>query len=99
MHEPMVRSEARVAIPSAERYAKQLCNHATHMGARSEWTPPNGLVEFPHGGTCQVTAGPDDLLLTAEAATPSELATIQAILTADLERFGHRHGVRVNWSA
>lgn len=95
----MVRSEARIPTPSADRYAKQLTNHATHMGARSEWAPPAGLVEFPQGGTCHITAGPDELVLIAEAPTPSQLATIKAIVAADLERFGHRHGMSVHWSS
>jgi hypothetical protein len=95
----MVSSEARIPTRSADRYAKQLTNHATHMGARSEWAPPEGMVEFPQGGTCHVTAGPEELVLTAEAETPSQLATIQAIVAADLERIGHRHGMSVHWSS
>jgi uncharacterized protein len=94
----MVRSEARITTPAADRYAKQLTNHATHMGARSEWAPPHGVVEFPHGGTCHMTAGPEELVLVAEAETPSQLATIQAIVAADLERFGRRDGMSVHWS-
>lgn len=95
----MVQSEARIATSSADRYAKQLTNHATHMGARSQWAPPVGVVEFPQGGTCHVTAGPEELVLRAEAPTTRQLATIQAIITADLERFGHRQGMSVHWSS
>jgi len=94
----MVRSEARIPTQSAGRYIKQLCNHAVHMGARSEWTPPDGRVEFPYGGTCRLTATPDELILTVDAPTPDQLATIQTILGADFERFGQRHGMRVTWS-
>jgi uncharacterized protein len=94
----MATSEARIPTPSAERYAKQLCNHAVHMGARSEWAPPDGMVEFPHGGTCRLTATPDELVLAVDAPTQHQLATIQSILAADFERFGQRHGMRVNWS-
>lgn len=95
----MVRSEARIPTHSADRYARQLTNHATHMGARSEWAPPDGVVEFPPGGTCHITARPDELVLVAEAPTPSQLATIQDIVAADLERFGHRRGMRVHWAS
>jgi len=95
----MVRSEARIPTSSAERYAKQLCNHATHMGARSEWAPPDGMVEFPQGGTCHLTATPDELVLIVDAPTPNQLATIQAILGADFQRFGQRHGMSVTWSS
>ncbi len=68
-----LRSEARVPTTDADRYAKQLCNHATHMGACSEWIPPTGMVKFPQGGTCRLTAGQDELVLTAEADTASQL--------------------------
>ena len=95
----MVTSEARIPTSTADRYAKQLTNHATHMGARSRWEPPDAVVEFPQGGTCRVTAGPEELILEAEAPTASQLATIQAIVAADLERFGHRHGISVRWSS
>ncbi len=95
----MLTSVAHVPTTSADRYAKQLCNHANHMGARAEWTPPDGLVEFPHGGTCRLTTSADELVLTLQAATPDQLATMQAILTADLERFGQRHDLTVTWYA
>jgi hypothetical protein len=94
----MARSEARIATDSAERYAKQLCNHAGHMGARSEWAPPAGTVEFPQGGTCHLAASTDELVLVADAASTAELATIQAIVSADLQRFSHRDPIRVDWS-
>lgn len=93
-----LRSEAHVPTTAADRYAKQLCNHATHMGARSEWIPPVGMVEFPQGGICRLTAGPDELVLTAEADGASQLTTIQTIVAADIQRFGNRQGMQVNWS-
>lgn len=93
-----LRSEARVPTTAADRYAKQLCNHATHMGARSEWTPRTGMVEFPQGGICRLTAGQDELVLTAEADTADQLATIQTVVAANIQRFGTRQGMKVNWS-
>ncbi len=95
----MLKSEAHIPTPAAERYAKQLTSHATHMGTRSEWAPPQGLVEFPQGGTCHITADPDTLILIAEATTPAQLATIQSILTANIQRFGQRQNMRVTWSS
>lgn len=93
-----LRSEAHIPTTDADRYGKQLCNHATHMGARSEWTPPTGVIEFPQGGICRLTADPDELVLTVEVDTADQLTTIQTIITADIQRFGARHGMRVNWS-
>jgi hypothetical protein len=95
----MVRSQTRIATHAADRYAKQLCNHATRMGARAEWTPPAGVIAFPQGGTCHVTARSEELVLIAEAASTAQLATIQSIVAADLQRFGHRDAMTVNWSS
>lgn len=92
-------SRARIATPAASRYVKQLCNHATHMGARSEWAPPEGVIEFPQGGICRFRAGPDELAVTAEAETSDQLARIQAIVAANLQRFGQRQGMTVHWSS
>lgn len=94
----MVSSTARVPTTSAERYAKQLCSHANHMGARASWTPPEGVVQFPHGGTCRVTAGEEELVVVLEAAAPADLDLMQAVIGADLRRFGQRQGLRVDWS-
>lgn len=95
----MIRSETRVPTSLADRYAKRLCNHAAHMVARVEWTPPYGVIGFPRGGTCRIEAGPDELVLVAEAATPDELARIREIVGGDLERFARRDGLEVNWSS
>ena len=95
----MVTSEAHVPTDAADRYAKQLCNHASHMGAHSQWTPPDGTVEFPHGGTLHLTATPEELVLRANADTPDDLARVQAVIASDLQRFGHRNDMHVTWSS
>lgn len=95
----MPRSEAHIPSPAAERYAKQLTNHAARMGARSDWTPPHGMVEFPQGGTCRIIANPGESILIVEAATLAQLVTIQSILASDIQRFGQRQGMDVTWSA
>ena len=94
----MLRSECSIPTRAGERYARQLCGHAERMGARASWTPPIGVVQFPQGGVCTLTAGADTLELVAEASTAEELGTIQAIVRADLERFGHRDGMQVQWA-
>jgi len=95
----MVTSEAHVSTDSAERYAKQLCNHAAHMGAHSQWIPPEGTVEFPHGGTLHIRASAEQLILRADADTPDDLARVQAVIASDLQRFGHRNDMHVTWSS
>jgi hypothetical protein len=67
-----VRSNARVPTARSARYAKQLCSHAVWKTPRAQWTPPNGVIEFPGGlGTCRITAEPDCLVLAVEAADPA----------------------------
>jgi|tagenome__1003787_1003787.scaffolds.fasta_scaffold20926088_2 hypothetical protein len=92
------RSTTRVATPRAERYARQLCDHAAHMACVAEWTPPEGLIGFPDGmGTCRLTAEPGHLVLTVETADPANLAPMRRIIGRDVERFGGRDGLRVEW--
>jgi hypothetical protein len=64
--DPEVDDEIRSSCPDAkgERYAKQLCSHAAWKAPRAEWTPPEGVIEFPDDmGTCRITAEPDHLVL------------------------------------
>ncbi|MEY9836284.1 DUF2218 domain-containing protein [Streptacidiphilus sp. EB103A] len=91
-------SRARVPTSRSARYAKQLCSHAGWKAARAQWTEPHGVIEFPGGtGRCTVTAEPDCLLLAVEAADPQELATMQRIIGANIERFAAREGLTVRW--
>lgn len=96
--ESMMRSEARVPTPRGERYAKQLCSHAAWRAPRAEWTPPEGVIEFPDEmGTCRVTAEADHLVLAIVATDPADLARLQQIVAGNLERFASREGLKVEW--
>lgn len=95
---PITRSEARVPTPRGERYAKQLCRHAARRTPRAEWTPPEGVIEFPDGmGTCRMTAEPDHLVLAVEVMDPADLARMQQIVGGLVERFASRDGLKVEW--
>lgn len=97
--EPTVRSEARVPTSRADRYAKQLCSHAAWKTPRAEWTPPEGVIEFPDGmGTCRLTAEPDHLLLAVEATDRTNLARMQEIVGGLIKRFAGREDLTVEWS-
>ena len=88
------RSVARVATPRAERYARQLGDHAAHMGCTVE----EGLIGFTDGrGTCRPTVEPGHLVLTVEAADPADLVRMCQIIGRDIERFGGRDGLAVEW--
>ncbi|MEC3974422.1 DUF2218 domain-containing protein [Amycolatopsis sp. H20-H5] len=96
--EPITRSVARIPTPKGERYAKQLCSHAAWKTPRAEWTPPDGVIEFPADmGTCRMTVEPDHLLLAIEATDAANLARIQQIIGANIERFASRDGLTVEW--
>lgn len=97
-HKPITRSEARVPTPRGERYAKQLCRHAAWKTPRAEWTPPDGVIEFPDDmGTCRITAEPDHLVLAVEATDPANLARMQQIVGGNVERFAGRERLKVEW--
>jgi hypothetical protein len=93
-----MKAEARVLTPNGARYAKQLCGHAAWKTPRSEWSPPDGVIEFPDKlGTCRMTAEPDRLALVAEALNEANLARIQQVVGSNIERFGSREGLSVRW--
>jgi hypothetical protein len=93
-----VRSQARIPTTRSARYAKQLCNHATWKTPQAQWTPPNGVIEFPGGvGTCRIAAEPGYLVLALEAADPAALARMQQIIGGNIERFAAREGLTVQW--
>ena len=107
----MVTTEARIETENASRYLTHLCQHATKMGKHLRHmsgghTRPEVLsVEFSdtHGtldlswGRCVLDAGPDALTVRVDADTEEHLHGIQNIVTADLERFGHRDNLTVTW--
>lgn len=99
-HEPQVDHEIRSSCPDAEseRYTKQLCAHAAWRTPRAEWTPPDGVIEFPdYMGTCRMTAEPDHLLIAIDATGPANLARIEQIIGVNIERFASRDGLTVEW--
>ena len=97
--EQVVRAEASVPTERAERYAKQLCSHAAWKAPRAEWTPPDGIVEFPDGmGICRLTAEPDCLKLAIEATSPANLAEMQQIIGGLVARFAGRERLEVSWT-
>ncbi len=48
-------------------------------------------------GTCTIAASADRLVLRVEAADEENLRRIQDVLTRDIDRFGRRERLTVNW--
>ncbi|NBH03463.1 DUF2218 domain-containing protein [Amycolatopsis sp. SID8362] len=105
-------AEATVRTPRASRFLVQLCRHAEAMGGRArqmhggdherpevvrvEWTDEAGLIEFSWG-RCALRATVEELVLELDVDGDDRLRVIRDLLTADLERFGQREGLKVVW--
>lgn len=67
------------------------------LDVQAEWSDTRGTVTFTPGGTCAITADGSVLTLRIEATAEESLRRIQDILTRDLDRFGRRDRLVVNW--
>ena len=111
----MLTTESRVETTNANGLLVHLCQHATKMGehlrhghmrgahARPdilsvEFSDTSGTLELSCG-RCVLDADTEVLTVRVEAATEEHLRGIQAIIAADLERFGHRENLKVSWSS
>jgi hypothetical protein len=61
-----------------------------------EWSETRGLISFGWG-QCTMQATPGTLILHAEAADEENLQRVQDIVAKDIERFGQRDHLKVNW--
>lgn len=106
----MLTTEARIETERASRYLVQFCRHASEMSQHPhqdddkrrpqlgnvEWSDSAGTMSLSWG-RCMLSAGPDELVLRAEAIDQDNLRRLQDLLTVRLESFGHRDGLRVRW--
>lgn len=109
----MLTAEAQIQTEHPDRYLVQLCRHANsinhkilqhHAGKAQarpemehvEWSDTDGTLIFGWG-RCTMQAGPDTLTVRAEAADEENLQRIQNLITRNLERFGRRDHLKVNW--
>jgi hypothetical protein len=67
------------------------------LDVNAEWSDAHGTVTFTPGGTCTLTADGTVLTLRIEATDEESLRRIQEILTRDLDRFGRRDRLVVDW--
>jgi len=67
------------------------------LDVHAEWSDAQGTVTFAPGGICALTADGTVLTLRIEATDDASLRRIQQILSRDLDRFGRREDLVVNW--
>ncbi len=95
----VVTAETSIPTERAEHYAKQLCSHAAGRTSRAEWTPQQGVIEFPGGtGTCRLTADPAHLKIVIEAKNPAILAEMEEIVGGLVAQFAGREQPAVRWT-
>ena len=108
----MPAAEARIPTGQPSRYLIQLCQHAAsinhkilrHAGQalmrpdiqQVEWSDSHGILDLGWG-RCTMQAGPGTLTVRAEAASEENLQRVQDLITRNLERFGRREHLKVNW--
>ena len=63
----------------------------------AERTDTQATVTFAPWGQCTITSEATTLTLRIQAADEENLHRIQDIITKDLERFGRRDNLTVNW--
>ena len=109
----MLTAEAHIKTAQPSRYLIQLCRHANSVNHKIlhahaaeaqvrpemqhvEWSDTHGTLTFSWG-RCTMQASPHTLTARAEAASEESLQRIQDLITRNLERFGRRDHLKVNW--
>jgi hypothetical protein len=109
----MLTAEAQIQAERPSRYLVQLCRHANSINHKIlhpragkaharpevrhvEWSDTDGTLTLSWG-RCTMQAGPDTLTVRAEATNEENLQRLQNLITRNLERFGRRDHLKVNW--
>ena len=109
----MLTAETHIQTERPSRYLVQLCKHADSINHKIlhrhaskaqarlevldvEWSDADGTLTFSWG-RCTMQAGPDTLTVRIDATNEEDLQRIQNLITGNLERFGRRDQLKVNW--
>ena len=108
----MPTAEARIPTGQPSRYLIQLCRHASSINHKTlrhagralvrpeiqqvEWSDTHGTLDMGWG-RCTMQADPGMLTVHVEAANEESLQRVQGLIARDLERFGRREHLQVNW--
>ena len=105
-------ADATIPTTKASQYLIAVCRHASRVNHRIlarhgrdranrpqvqhvNWTDSDGTLEL-NWGRCVFHAGPDALSARIEA-DDEHLAQVQQIIARDLERYGRRENLSVDW--
>jgi len=92
-----MESHARVATDKAVRYMTQLAKHWAHK-FEVAYDATSAFFPLP-AGTCRMTAHPDGLDITVEAADLDSLARLEDVVARHLDRFAFREGeLKYGWT-
>ncbi len=92
-----MESHARVATERAARYMIQLAKHWSHK-FEVRYDETSALFPLPLGAV-RMTAHPDGLDITIEAADHDDLARLEDVVARHLDRFAFREGeLKYGWT-
>jgi uncharacterized protein len=93
----MLKAQAQVETPKAERYLKALCNHFSHK-VRASYEDTRGSVDFGIGN-CEMYAQEGRLDFHIQAADQENLERVKYVVADHLERFSGDEKLQVAWVA
>ncbi|MGW7380677.1 DUF2218 domain-containing protein [Streptomyces sp. NPDC054794] len=93
----MPLATAHVVTDRPARYLKQLVSHMGHKAGTTLTPDGRGTITVA-AGTCNLTASPDRLELTATAVDAESLARVQDVITRHLVRFATQEELVVEWT-
>lgn len=93
----MLKAQAQVETPKAERYLKALCNHFSHK-VQAEYQDTHGTVNFGFGG-CEMDAQDGRLAFRIQADDAETLERVKYVVADHLERFSGDEKLQLEWVA
>jgi len=88
-------SRARIATAHGSRYLQQLCKHFAHK-LPTTFDPTAGRIDFPLGPV-DLAADAEGLVISLDAPTEADRATLEDVVLRHLVRFAFRETLEVAW--
>ncbi len=92
----MVSSVAHVSTQNGSRYLQQLCKHWSHKFT-VEFTTHEGTVNFSEEEAVKMVATADELVLTVQSMTPSDVQGLETVVADHLARFSFKEDLAFEW--